>query len=1366
MKKYVGNLMPHYGLRKLPIGVASVLLSMSAAVITGHADSAVNNSKNTSVTANVNEDNINNSYQEKSQSSAINSDSNTDSTSEIATDAQQRSASESDNNSVSNSVNVQGASPVINTYSDNKVIVQNSNRAGNVDIEGYNWSTGGGHNSSDPSKLNNGNPIPWAWTIYWTLRGSFDLTEQQLKSKNQIDLGTISESLSPVKSYSYYPRVNFGDNQLRLKDGSSVGYYYMNGNQLMVGLFGNYQGIGSQHFHFDQVNCETGYMASTACFRGKGAMNTTLTWQIGDHKYSTKIAKPGMAALIGPGHRDISADAWNKYGSRAIGNDMQVGWSIASELTPEQLDAWDKSNGKSIGTPLKDDNVSLTYIFKIGGNDTLSPSSIHVEKRGETMDSQGRLHEDSGSHFANSYGGGVDDPLSDNYRVTNAGDGLTIDDLKKLKPNNNTGFTAYWSRQSDGTALVYVYMPADDLKIKNFATLKEGLNDSSVINLDPNPQKAIDNTIDYYKNHNPLGGYPSSTNFVLWYGRADNTKVTHTEITYYDPVTEQPINKTPLKGIWGTSVNTVDGQSSVKLHVINATTGAAITQVKSFTDWPNQGKHADLAVPTVANYRLITDVNAANAVLAKYHLSGHVLTGNASVDYPAENTISDYYLVMTPTQENITVNIEDDDDQKILNTDTVTVKEDNSTAGLDDVNAQIKQLLDSGKYTLESSELNQIAFNGPKVLTIKLKHKLVSTTRQYRIIEKLPDGTEKVIVSLKTTLYKDANNGYYSDMGAYNDGTGDKQLKANETIDYAGISPDGQNPSTWLKAKIDQFTGYVMHFDDAMDAYHYQDGVNVSLGDNNTYAYFDLFNGSQPRGTADNISQSPMASRDFYITYTREIVPATLQIVDQDEGTILDSVKITGNYGDVISNADFNAKLQALLNTGHYEIVSNDLIKTLLYGDGNPTYTVTLKHHIDSTKRHYRIIEELPNGTNKVIVDLDATLYKDATSDTYITHGAFVDSDYHKKLLKANDYIVHAGTFVPGYSDDYLQAPVDRVTGYSAKMTDGTNGFDDIIYAGFNDQNYQILFDLFNGWIEDGKVGVSTKNPLASRDFHIIYTKNQYPVTIAYYDLSGQLVSTSTKQYYYRDVVDVAGQAPENYVLANGQEEKVKVGTDTNEVDLLVMPKMKTTKETRPAVRLINVERIDGEVTTIEQMVTWIRDVTENLVSGEKITGEWHSVGADTMAAWSAPVVDGYQTPSIAALKTTPDTGVVTVLLKYQQNDDYDKPRYLDVNGQAYDDLPDGYQVVNGQSGDYGLLIVKSVNPVTPTPRLEYVTRLITVIVPNGQARIIKQRAVKGSYFVKAHLPHLKGFKCTIDGDVDRVIANDNMTAVVKFVKL
>lgn len=39
-------------------------------------------------------------------------------------------------------------------------------------------------------------------------------------------------------------------------------------------------------------------------------------------------------------------------------------------------------------------------------------------------------------------------------------------------------------------------------------------------------------------------------------------------------------------------------------------------------------------------------------------------------------------------------------------------------------------------------------------------------------------------------------------------------------------------------------------------------------------------------------------------------------------------------------------------------------------------------------------------------------------------------------------------------------------------------------------------------------------------------------------------------------------------------------------------------------------------------------------------------------------------------------------------------------------------------------------------------------------------------FFMKAHLLHLKGFRCTIDGGVDFVDANGNLTVTVKFVKI
>lgn len=59
--KYVDSKMPHYGLRKLSIGVASVLLGMTVTGILGYADVPVNNSKNVSVDESVSDSNLNGS---------------------------------------------------------------------------------------------------------------------------------------------------------------------------------------------------------------------------------------------------------------------------------------------------------------------------------------------------------------------------------------------------------------------------------------------------------------------------------------------------------------------------------------------------------------------------------------------------------------------------------------------------------------------------------------------------------------------------------------------------------------------------------------------------------------------------------------------------------------------------------------------------------------------------------------------------------------------------------------------------------------------------------------------------------------------------------------------------------------------------------------------------------------------------------------------------------------------------------------------------------------------------------------------------------------------------------------------------------
>lgn len=119
MMKCVGNVEPHYGLRKLSIGVASVLLGMSIYGIVGHADSKVgslkpvDNSENVNVNENTQSVNVNGNDQVVLQSkNAGNAVSSVISTEGEGTGKRENDSNSAVNDSQSDSVNTLNASSV------------------------------------------------------------------------------------------------------------------------------------------------------------------------------------------------------------------------------------------------------------------------------------------------------------------------------------------------------------------------------------------------------------------------------------------------------------------------------------------------------------------------------------------------------------------------------------------------------------------------------------------------------------------------------------------------------------------------------------------------------------------------------------------------------------------------------------------------------------------------------------------------------------------------------------------------------------------------------------------------------------------------------------------------------------------------------------------------------------------------------------------------------------------------------------------------------------------------------------------------------------------------------------------------------
>lgn len=784
----------------------------------------------------------------------------------------------------------------------------------------------------------------------------------------------------------------------------------------------------------------------------------------------------------------------------------------------------------SIGSePYPDADQPFEYAFRLAGDDTLTPSWIHIEKRANALDSQGRMHNDHSAFFVNAYGGDAKNPLDDEYLIDNAGDGLSLAQLKQLQPNNVSGAVIYWSRQSDGSALVYVKMPATDMKIKNFATLRSALNSSPTINLDADPDKAIENTMDYYQHRNVMGGYPYSSGWTLWCMRADDTKDTRTEVTYYDPATGQPLNQNPVVGLWKTNKTAVKGQATVKLHVISAA-GVALQPVQSFTDWPDQNKHAALAIPSITGYHLVTD---PQAVLASLHLTGTSISAATQAAYPAENTVADYYVVMAPDTETVQVKIVDTDADATLATDTL-----------------------SGPY------------------------------------------------------------------------------------------------------------------------------------------------GSTMQATSALATQ-----------------------------------------------------LQSLLASGKYDLVSNPLTNLPKYATTNNPITISLKHHLDSTKRHYRVVEDLPDGTQKVILDVEAVLYKDANAKYYIEQGAKLNGA--GKLLKLNEYQILTGQMASSLSDNSdVVSAVDVVPGYTATLVDSISGYQDGVHAVLLDDG-RVRVDVFNGTgtPSDPASGSCAIDPLSSRDFHITYSRRNYPVTVNYYDLSGKLVDSETSEHKFGDRISISPVAPADYVLVSGQAKvDYLVGSSLKEVDFLAEPKLTTTTETKTVSRTINVQTPDGQTENVVQVVKFVRNGYANQVTKQVTYLPWSFGGHYWFSSYQPNPIDGYTADVAPEVTVTPDSLDTTVNVAYHKlAADYSVDYQL-ANGTVVKKVaatpgndgriqlvaPTGYRLLTAvtdvQVGHNGQKLVVLVTPDAQTyvakdilpsgvkeSLTKAVTRKVVITMPNGRTRTVTQ---------------------------------------------
>ena len=891
----------HYALRKLSVGVASVLIGTTMYVGLAHADTVATSNEPAPIAqamAPTTAQSVSNNVVTSSDTgqSQLNHSSVNDVSSGVQSSSNQQASNAAQNNNAlaysqeqqtsSFNVNNDGKNNVQDNavlYNDNKVSQEStiSGDASNVSMMVTpEWTTGYGMRRADVDL-------------------SFDVSHDQFQNLNRVYLGNLTTDKASSAGYRMAMSLNgglyrdivddgvhFGNlfwkgyGQDPTNDGTNTGYLLY----LVLDKNATSSLIGSKHFSLHlPKELNLNLYTTPKAFCDNGVLSTNITFTIGDK--TSDLAHLDLRSVPNyPAESELKSD-FDLNNAKSIGFNSSLSRGGINEWGSfPHVDDWNSyvKNGFSLSN-LKL-RSKLQNAMKISANQGFSVNGgqhTGIFRVFSFWDNGKQSTE--GDELSMTIWGGVptirmDDNLS----------------LSQLKSFDLYGMT--YSYQRDGSVLVYTNIDTNRLlKSVNWDLLRHELDTRSyVINVySKDPNKALDNTVNAIK----TGVFQFEN--AVYVQPVDATLPLRLTVQQLDLNTGAAVGQ-PHVSQTVPATTVAKGQSTVKFHVISSS-GVDLVNIKSFTDWPNQSKHVSLTVPSIIGYHLVTN---PQSVLSTLHLSGTAISTATQVSYPDENTVADYYAVMAPDAETVKVNVVDTDTSSILSSYTLSGLYGSTIQSTSAFSADLQTLLSSGKYDLVSNPLTSLlkysTTNNP--ITVSLKHHIDSTQRHYRVIEDLPDGTKKVIIDMEATLYKDSNNGYYNDMGAYVDGSGNTLLKHNDVVDYVGIAPDGQKSSTWLKAKIDYLPGYVMNFADNMGAYNYKDGVNVSLGDNNTYAYIDLFKGSVKPGTGNNISLDPLSSRDFHIIYTRRSYPVTVNYYDLS-GALISSSKSQHLFNTVVDVA-------------------------------------------------------------------------------------------------------------------------------------------------------------------------------------------------------------------------------------------------------------------------------------------------------------------------------------------------------------------------------------------------------------------------------------------------------------------------------
>lgn len=897
---------PHYGLRKLSVGVASVLLGTTTLCLANanvaHADTTANNNQAVSQTKMGGELTDNKLAQNPSTSNNINNESQPQATnSEQPTNTLNVASAIHDNQ---NSANNNQALKV-------NLAKTNTNSMYQGEATNYNYSLTDTYKGGAGTPLPKENSLGFIGDHHIGVKGNFTLKTADLKKGNKIYLGSIklSNSLNDNSHNVWLSSTKAGD----LSPVDYLGHF--------IGYIVPYQDSSDHADLYLRVDQENNFNTPTIEISNwlqndvwaynwqsdpksfKGVPNNfteNLTMPDGTTYHFNmynNIVELTSYKLRSAGTVGTHSFNWYDYPSPAIAKNGGNGGQIITGSD------FDKLNNGGTGIVVPNTGYQMFYSFKNEKNQS-APSVLNTNFNIPVKDKNNKLTYETLILWASII----------NYQ--NAGSNLTQQDLiAKSKPG-----TALYSLQNDGTYLCYINLTPEQITM-NKQTLVDFLKaNSKVVAIDGD--QALQNTVNYYFNDNFKG---RSLNYAI---------VTDTgQLTPYDQSIVNsrkiidPANGQTIIDL-GTYTGKADdlqlkGKSGIRIHYINSMNGQEVSSIDQRIDNANSTLTYQAKNPLGQGYVLRNSTD--NKLLNGTTINGTVLNGNtqSSITFPAQNTIKDVYYIVDPQTQNIIINYINQATSKTLKTDKVSGYSD------DKANYNSKNVIDD--YTKQG----YVVAKNDLPAVMQYDHD-TSKDQVYNVYLKENYATVNDSKTINETIHY-----------VYDNGT---QAQPDHKAIPITLTRTGQKNLT---------TGEIAWGNWKQSANQFNEVKNPAI------AGF-----TPDITSVNAIPVTPNANDiDKTVTYRANDETATINFIDDNTGKTIKTNNTQGKFGQQIIFSDNIPTVINHFEQQGYELVSNNF-NNQHYTNGKNSFEVHLKHktmNVQKTKDVTRTINYLAQGSNQVL---------------------------------------------------------------------------------------------------------------------------------------------------------------------------------------------------------------------------------------------------------------------------------------------------------------------------------------------------------------------------------------------------------------